>query len=309
MSRIKFVLLFILISSCCFSQKKNDIIDTSFKLEMIADSFNFVEGPTCDRQGNIYFTDIKTSRIYILTVDRKLKLFKEPSNRANGLCFDTNGNLLACEGASRSVTSTSLDGKVTILVDKFRGKKLNSPNDLWIDLKGGIYFTDPRYSNAQWIWVEKGGCIDQLKIDSLYKEEQDTRALYYLSPDKKCLYRVAEGFTNPNGVVGTLDGKKLYVSDTEKKNIYVFDILENGLLSEGKIFLPKYSDGMTLDEYNNLYITNGGIEIYTPEGSLITTIKLPYKSSNICFGGIDRKTLFITARKGVFCCHMKVMGQ
>ena len=222
--------------------------------------------------------------------------------------FDSKGDLLACEGASRSVTSTSPDEKETVLADRYKGKKLNSPNDLWIDPKGGIYFTDPRYDNANWIWIEKGDSFDEVS-DSLFKEEQETRALYYLPPNGGLMRRVADGFINPNGVVGTLDRKKLYVSDTEKKETYVFDILDNGSLTNRRIFVPEYSDGMTLDEYNNLYLTNGGVQIYTPNGKLITTIDLPCKASNVCFGGKDKRTLFITARQCLFTIKMIVSGQ
>jgi gluconolactonase len=291
-----------------FSQSEGDIIDPSARLEQIADCFLFAEGPASDKQGNIYFTDIQASRIYTWTVNNELKVFREPSGRANGLRFDSEGNLLACEGASRCVTSTSPEGELTVLADRYKGKKLNSPNDLWVDSKGGIYFTDPRYTGARWIWIEKGDPFDDAP-DSLFKEEQEVRALYYLPPNEKPLRRVAEGFKNPNGVIGTKDGKKLYVSDTEKKETYVFDIKKNGSLKNRRIFVPEYSDGMTLDEYGNLYITNEEVKIYTPDGDLITIIDLPYKSSNVCFGGKNHKILFITARKGLFSLQMKVTGQ
>lgn len=287
---------------------RKDLVEPTAALVQIADSFVFTEGPACNKRGDVYFTDIFTSRIYKWTIDNQILTVRDPSGRANGLQFDEDDNLLACEGASRCVTSTSTDGKVTTLASHYNGKKLNSPNDLWIDPKGGIYFTDPRYADSKWIWVEKGDSFD--KIDApLFREEQDVRALYYISPDRKHLMRVAEGFQMPNGVVGTLDGKKLYVSDPEKKEVYVFDILNDGTLTNRKLFISEYSDGMTLDEKNNLYITNGGVKIFSPEGEMITIIELPVKSSNVCFGGKDHKKLFITARKSIFYLQMKVTGQ
>jgi gluconolactonase len=286
---------------------KEDIIDPSAGIELIADTFQFTEGPASDKNGNVYFSDIQASRIYVLNLDGQLTILREPSGRANGLKFDYKGNLLACEGASRSVTSTSPEGKVTVLADRYLGKKLNSPNDLWVDPKGGIYFTDPRYE-ATWIWKEKDR-MGEKDMNPDDNEEQEIRGLYYLPPDGRPLRRVAEGFLNPNGVVGTVDRKKLYVSDTYKKETYVFDILEDGSLANRRIFIPEYSDGMTLDERNNVYLTNGGVKIYTPDGKLITTIDLPCKASNVCFGGRDHKTLFITARQGVFSLQMKVSGQ
>lgn len=287
---------------------RDDLIETSSELKELADCFHFAEGPTSDKKGNIFFTDILSSRIYSWSVDNNLSVFRDPSGRANGLKFDSNDNLLACEGALRRITSTSEDGEIRILTDQYQGKKLNSPNDLWIDPKGGIYFTDPRYSNAKWIWVEKGDS-DNSGFDSLYKEEQESRAVYYLPPNSQSLKRVAEDFINPNGVIGTLDGKKLYISDTEKKEVYLFDILEDGSLINRQLFIKEYSDGMTLDEFNNLYLTNGDIQIYTPEGNLLTTIVLPNKSSNVCFGGKEHKTLFITAREKLYCIDMNVTGQ
>lgn len=290
-----------------FAQTNEGLIAHLAKPELIADTFQFTEGPASDRAGNLYFTDIQTSRIYVWSIDQNLATFRDPSGRANGLRFDAVGNLLACEGASRRVTATSPEGEVSVLADRYNGKKLNSPNDLWVDPRGGIYFTDPRYSDASWIWVEKGKTIDP-QTQSLYQEEQDSRALYYLSPQGE-LRQVAEGFMNLNGVIGTLDGKKLYVSDTEKRAVYQFNICGDGSLSDRKVFVSLYSDGMTLDELNNLYITNGGIDVFSPEGKLITTIELPYKSSNVCFGGKAHKTLFITARQAVFGLQMNVSGQ
>lgn len=291
----------------CFSQTRDDLIEASAVLEIVADTFLFSEGPASDPHGNLYFTDIQASRIYRLSVDGRLGIVKDPSGRANGLRFDSKGNLLACEGASRSVTSTSPLGKTTILADRYLGKKLNSPNDLWIDAEGGIYFTDPRY-DAGWIYVEKDISPAEFS-DSLFGEEQDAHALYFIPPDGQPLRRVAEGFANPNGVVGTTDGKTLYVSDTVKKEIYRFDILPDGSLTNRVVFVSEYSDGLTLDEMHNLYITNGGIQIYNPSGERITTIELPLQSSNVCFGGEDRKTLFVTARQALYGIRMKVTGQ
>ncbi len=302
-----FILIFVL-PATCVSQLCNVIIDRSEKINLLVDSLQFSEGPASDKQGNVYFTDIQTSRIYIWTVENRLKVYKEPSGRANGLRFDASGNLLVCEGASRRVTSISPKGEVIVLADQYKGKKLNSPNDLWIDPKGGIYFTDPRYINARWIWVEKGDGFKNFQ-DTLFREEQNFRALYYLPPNGRPLRRVAQDFENPNGVVGTLDGKKLYVSDTEKKEVYVFDILSDGSLANRKIFVPSYSDGMTLDEMNNLYLTNGGVDVYSSSGERITTIDLPFKSTNVCFGGRNKHTLFITAEKCLFSIKMKVSGQ
>jgi sugar lactone lactonase YvrE len=285
-----------------------DLIEPSAKVDLIADGFDFTEGPVCDKQGNLYFSDIPASRIYVWSVENKLSVFREPSGRANGLRFDHDGNLLACEGAARRVTVTSPAGTVTVLADRYQGKKLNSPNDLWVDPKGGIYFTDPRYPSAPWVWSEKNSLTKRVD-DPECKEEQEIRGLYYLPPNGKPLRRFAEKFINPNGVFGTADGKRLYVGDTDERKTYMFNIQEDGSLTDRKVVIPDYSDGITLDERGNIYLTNGGVNVYTPDGQLITIIKLPERAANVGFGGKDGRTLFITARKGLYSIRMKVRGQ
>ena len=164
------------------------------KVEKLAGGFRFTEGPAVDAKGNVYFSDIPNRRIHIWSLDGKLSTFREDSGRANGLFFDKQGNLLACEGGNRRLTSISPAGKVVVLADKYDGKKFNSPNDLWIDAAGGVYFTDPRY-----------GSMDDLQQDGFH--------VYYLSADRKQITRVIGDLKKPNGVLGATDGKLLYVAD------------------------------------------------------------------------------------------------
>ncbi len=260
------------------------------KVEKLAGGFLFTEGPASDAKGNVYFSDIPNSRIHKWSLDGKLSTFRENTGRANGLYFDAKGNLLACEGGNRRLTSTSPDGKVTVLADKYDGKKLNSPNDLWIDSAGGVYLTDPRYGSQD--GLEQGGFH-----------------VYYLPPGGKELQRVIDDLTKPNGILGTADGKRLYVADPGAKKIFVYAIEGNGRLGKRKFFAPQGSDGMTLDEKGNLYLTGGGVVIYDSNGKKLTSIETPESPANVCFGGKDRKTLFITARKGVYSLRMNVRGQ
>jgi len=259
-------------------------------VEKLADGFLFTEGPACDAEGNVYFTDIPNERIHKWSVDGKLSTFREKSGGANGLYFDRQGNLLACEGGSRRLTSISPDGKVTLLADGYQGKKLNSPNDLWIDPKGGVYFTDPRYGNQEGL-------------------EQDGFHVYYLPPDRKGLVRVLDDLVKPNGVVGTADGKLLYVADAGDSKTYVYRIRPDGSLADRKLIAPIGSDGMTLDERGNLYLTRGAVHVYGPRGEKLATIEVPEAPANVCFGGKERRTLFITARKGLYAVRMNVRGQ
>lgn len=282
-----------LVSAFATSQAAADdlsaLVAEDAKVEKLAGGFQFTEGPATDAEGNVYFSDIPNSRIHRWSVDGKLTTFRENSGRANGLYFDRDGNLLACEGGNRQLTRISPQGKVTVLADSFGGKKLNSPNDLWIDPQGGVYFTDPRYGN----------------MDGL---EQDGFHVYYLPPGSEKLVRVIDDLVKPNGVIGTADGKRLYVADPGANKTYVYNINPDGSLSDRKLAAPEGSDGMALDEHGNLYLTRGGVEVYSPEGKKIGTIETPERPANVTFGGKHGRTLYITARTGFYALPMKVRG-
>jgi gluconolactonase len=267
-----------------------DLMAYGAKVERLASGFVFTEGPACDAKGNVYFTDIPNERIHKWSVDGKLTTYRENSGGANGLYFDREGNLLACEGGNRRLTSISPDGKVSVLADNYNGKKLNSPNDLWLGPNGGIYFSDPRYGREEGL-------------------EQDGFHVYYLPPGRKELVRVLDNLVKPNGVVGTADGKLLYVADAGDSKTYGYRIKPDGSLTDRKLIAPVGSDGMTLDEQGNLYLSRGAVHVYSPEGKNIATIEVPEAPANICFGGRDRRTLFITARKGLYSIRMNIRGQ
>jgi len=257
--------------------------------------FGFLEGPIADRYGNIYFTDIPENRIYIWTIENKLITFRENSGGANGLAFLNENTLVVCEGANRQLTEITLDGKVTVLADRYEGKKLNSPNDLWIDPKGGIYFTDPRYGDRH-----------DLELDGEY--------VYYLSPDRQKLSKVVDDLVRPNGVLGSPDGKLLYVADRSGDANFVYTINEDGTLSNKTFFSSEGSDGLTMDSEGNIYITSPKgeppfhVSIYSPEGVKLEEIVTPEKPGNVHFGGKDGKTLFIPARTSLYAINMRVGG-
>ncbi len=272
------------------AEELSGLVAEGVKVEKLADGFKFTEGPACDAAGNVYFSDIPNSRIHKWSINGKLTTFRENSGRANGLYFDKHGNLLACEGGNRRVTRISPKGKVTVLADRFGGKKLNSPNDLWIDPHGGVYFTDPRYGSE----------------DGL---EQDGFHVYYLAPKSDKLVRVINDLVKPNGIIATANGKLLYVADPGANKTYVYQVKSAGVLTNRKLAAPEGSDGMTLDEKGNLYLTRGGVVVYSPAGKKIATIETPERPANVTFGGKDRKTLFITARTGFYSLRMNVRGQ
>src|SRR4030043_21910 len=196
-------------------------------VEKLAGGFAFTEGPAADAQGNVYFSDIPNNRIHKWSLDGKLSTFRENTGGANGLYFDKDGNLLACEGGGRRLVSIDKQGQVSVLADSYQGKKFNSLNDLWIDPKGGIYFTDPRYGDR----------------DTM---EQDGEHVYYLSPDRKKLIRVIDDMVRPNGLIGARNGKTLYVADHGGKKTFVYTVNKDGTLSNKKLFPPEGSDGMTI---------------------------------------------------------------
>jgi gluconolactonase len=283
-----------LVAQQAAAQLDSELVAPGASVVKLADGFVFTEGPAVDADGNIYFTDVRDNKIHKWTVGQGLSTFSEDSGNANGLFFDANGNLLACESGNRRITRLSMDGSVTVLADSYDGKKLNSPNDIWPDPRGGVYFSDPRF-------------FDQTGV------EQDGNHVYYIPPDGGPVMRVVDDFVAPNGVLGTADGRQLYVADhgpdVGRELTYVYDIEPGGRLANGRVFARAGSDGMTLDEHGNVYLTAGGVEVYSPDGRHVASIPVPELPSNVVFGGPDRRTLFITARTGFYALEMAVRGQ
>ena len=260
---------------------------------LVSSEFEFTEGPASDNEGNVYFTDQPNDKIMKWSTDGKLSVFMEGTGRSNGLYIDKNGNLFSCADKENQIWMIDKDKKVTVLVKDFEGKKLNGPNDLWVDSKGGIYFTDPFYKRDYWTRTEK---------------EIENENVYYLSPEKK-LSVAASGFVRPNGIVGTGDGKKLYVADINARKTYAYNIQDDGTLTDRQLFVEMGSDGMTVDDKGNVYLTGKGITVFNSKGEKMETINIdaPW-TANLCFGGKNRKTLFITASKSVYTLDMTARG-
>ena len=285
------LLLAVAIAGCGQKTAPNElgIVASGATVQKLAGGFKFTEGPAADAMGNIFFTDIPNNRIHKWSLDGKLSTFMENSGGANGLFFDREGNLLVCAGGRGQLVSIDPQGRVTMLADKYEGKRLNSPNDLWRHPEGGIYFTDPRY-----------GQRDNLP--------QDGEHVYFLSADHKRLIRVIDDMVRPNGVIGTADGRLLYVADHGANKTYVYIINPDGTLSDKRLFAPEGSDGMTLDEQGNVYLTGKAVSVFDASGKKIETIEVPEKPSNVSFGGRDMKTLFITARTSLYSLQMRIRG-
>ena len=294
-SFLSIVTLCVFLTLSISAQKRSSIIASGAKVEKLADGFSFTEGPAVDKEGNIFFTDQPNNKILKWSVDGKLTTFLSNSGRANGLYFDHKGNLLSCSDMDNELWSIDKQGNPTVIVADFQDKKLNGPNDLWVHPNGGIYFTDPLYKRPYWTRNPE--------------MQQDGEHLYYLSPDRTKLIRVDENLVKPNGIIGTPDGKKLYVADIGDKKTYVYEINKDGTLSNRKLFTEMGSDGMTIDNKGNIYLTGRGVTVFNPKGEQIEHIPVEANwTANVCFGGKDMKTLFITASQYLYGLKMKVNG-
>jgi gluconolactonase len=296
MKNLNLTILFVLtvlILSAAGPKKKDNLVAKNTTIKKAGSGFIFTEGPAVAPDGRVYFTDQPNDRIHIWDEKDGISLYLEGTGRSNGMYFNANWQLLTCADEKNQLAYFDENKKLIVIHEGFDGKHLNAPNDLWIAPKGGIYFSDPYY-HRKW-WVEG------------HKEIQDTRGVYYLNTNGD-IKRVVDDFETPNGLIGTPDGQTLYVADIKAKKIWKYDIQADGTLSNKTFFAPNGSDGMTIDDKGNVYLTSGKVWVYNPKGELIKEIEVPERPSNVCFGGKKRNVLFITARKGVYTLKMKVRG-
>lgn len=273
-----------------------DLVPAGAEARKVVGDCKFTEGPAWSPQGFLLFSDIPNSRIVRVDSDEKVSDFLKPSGGSNGLAFDREGNLYACQGTDRRVVKIgSQGGKVEVLSDSFDGKPLNSPNDLALDGHGGLYFTDPRYGA-------------DTKID------QPVMGVYYIDADGRST-RVIDKLQRPNGILVAPDGKSLYVAEPNLAQLWKYEITAPGKLSEGKLIFTGDAkldgggpDGMALDQHGNIYATYAGIVVLSPAGELIGRIPVPERPANCKFGGADGKTLYITARTSLYALAMNVAG-
>lgn len=273
------------------SAKSQSIVSNGAAIQLVSDQFSFTEGPAADSFGNVYFTDQPNDKIYFWNwKTNKVEEFLDKTGRANGTYFDEKDNLITCSDESGEIWKINENGVAEILTTNFEGKRLNGPNDLWLDNEGGIYFTDPLYVRDYW---------------KNFKQEIFDKNLYYRNSEGKITK--LDTFTQPNGIVGSLKFKKLYVSDIDANKTYVYDIAGAGKLTNKKLFCNLGSDGMTLDNLGNLYITGNGVTVFNSKGKQIHHIAVPEKwTANVTFGGENFSTLFITASKSVYTLKMNV---
>ncbi len=291
----KLIFLVFAISTLTAFGKKGEegLIAKNAKIEKAGSDFAFTEGPAVAPDGKVYFTDQPNDRIYVWDEKDGISLWLEGTGRSNGMYFNSRGRLVTCADEKNQLAYFDENKKLVPIHEGFDGKHLNAPNDLWISPNGGIYFSDPYY-HRDW-WAEG------------HKEIQDVRGVYFLAQDGK-ITRVINDFKTPNGLIGTPDGKTLYVADIQANETFKYDIQPDGSLANKTFFAPKGSDGMTIDDEGNVYLTSGKVWVYNPKGELIQEIEFPESPANVCFGGKKRNILFVTARKGVYTLKMNVKG-
>ena len=257
--------------------------------QLIGSGYLFTEGPAADSSGDVFFSDMEANKIHEWSaMNGAITTFRTDSGGANGLYFDASGNLLACEGTNKRLTSINTSGSVTVLADKYNGAAFNKPNDLWVAPNGGVYFSDPLFG---------AGTLTQ-----------DGEHVYYLSPDRLTVTRVISDMTRPNGLIGTPDGKTLYAADYGASKVYRYTVNANGTLSGKTLFASVQCDGMTIDSEGNVYMASDAVVIFSPAGNQIGRIELPESPTNMTFGGADRMTLFITAHTTIYTVRMAVSG-
>lgn len=286
-------------------------------VERVATGFRWAEGPVYFPAGRyLLFSDIPNNRIMRYSEDDgHVSVFRQPSMNSNGNTIDREGRLITCEQSGRRVTRTELDGSITIIADKYNGKRLNSPNDVAVASNGTVWFTDPGYGIK--------GDYEGLKEPF----EQEKRNVFRVDPKSGAMVVVVDDFVMPNGIAFSLDEKKLYVIDsgiTEGEGnpalIRVFDVdIDSGKVSNGRVFAddfaPGFTDGMRCDADGNIWCSMGradpkedGVRCYSPEGQLLGKIHVPETVANLTFGGMQRNRLYICGSTSLYACYTNVAG-
>ena len=280
-------------AACAQGQSKNIVAEGETPVR-VSDSYSFTEGPAADAKGNVFFTDQPNNRIYRWDCETgKITLFTDQSGRSNGMYFDAQGNLIACADMDNQLWSFDMrstsgrllpqgrkNGHSKILISDFDGRLLNGPNDVWISKDGGLYLTDPYFQRDYWTRSPE--------------RQQSVEGLYYLAPGGKQLTMLDSTLNQPNGLVGTPDGKHLYVAEAKANRILKYDIQPDGHLTNRQVFADMGSDGMTIDDRGNIYLTGDGVTVFDKDGQKIAHFPIPE----------DWTATFVLVGKNVISCSL-----
>lgn len=287
--------LIVITAISVFAAGLDSIVEPDARVEKLADGFKFTEGATVNAAGEIFFTDQPNNAIYRWSREHGVRLFMQPAGRSNGMCFMSDGSLLACADEEMELWSIAEDGIKRVLLKGYQGRAFNGPNDVWAHPQGGCYFTDPFYKRAWW---------------SHNEPPQGSQQVYYLAEGAQQAVRVTENLEKPNGIVGTVDGRTLFVADIAAHKTWKYTLTEDFKLTDKRLFCAMGSDGMTIDRRGNLYLTGSkGVYVFDSSGAKIGVIEVPESwSANLCIGGSDKNLLFITAKTAIYAIALKVEG-
>ncbi len=280
------------------------VVGAAVELERLATGFEFTEGPLWHPTHKfLLFSDMPGNIIRLYSAADGVETFRQPSNMANGLTYDRKGKLLACEHATSRVTRTEPDGSLTVLASHYGGRELNSPNDIVVDRAGAIYFSDPTFGRMEYYGVPR-------------EAELAFRGVYRIDPRDGTLRLLVDDFDQPNGLCFSLDEKRLFINDTMRGHVRVFEVEEDGGIVGGGVFARTVGegagapDGMKIDSAGNLFSCGpGGIHVFDPKGVSLGVIRVPEPTANFTWGGDDYRTLFITASNSLYRTRVQVPGR
>lgn len=295
-----------------FSRALYDVIPENATIERVLTGFRFTEGPVWHHQQNLLiFSDIIGSTTYSWDLSHTVSVVRRPTNKANGLTLDRQGRLLSCEHVGRRVSRMEWPGTVepTTVVDRYQGMRLNSPNDIVVRADGRIYFTDP----PSGLFPISGNTEE---MGARGEQETPWAGVYSTDENGQNLVLEVQDFPKPNGLAFSPDERRLYIDDTIKQHVRVFDVTPDGRLTASQVFAeldtnqgPGVADGLKVDQEGHLYVTGpGGIWIWDANGNALGLLRVPEVPANLVFGGADRKTMFITARTSIYRTTVLVEG-
>ena len=288
------------------SKKLNDLVDENAEVEQIATGFTFTEGPIWMSDGSLHFSDMPGDKRRRWHPDEGVTVLRDPSNKCNGMTLDNDGNLIVCEHVTSSVVREKPDGTRETLATHWQGKELNSPNDVVVASDGSIIFTDPTYGRMPGFGLER-------------EQDLDFQGVYRLPAGGGDIELLIDDFMQPNGLCFSPDESLLYINDTTRAHIRVFDVGPKHALSNGRVFAENIGDGdlakgglvdgMKIDEQGNVYVTGPeGVWVFGTDGEHLGTIEVPESVGNINWGGDDWRSLYIPSSTSVYRVRMKVAG-